>query len=350
MFCSSFRDFPMTIAAEPELPPVVLQMLRNDKIFEQLGLSSAQRVQVEAVLDRVDGDWWRSRIMQDPQRNATVHSLTLLVKTELQGILSPESYERLLQLERQSLGTRMFLLDSVATALGLSPVTVERMATIAKKTDSDANELRKRAETGEATSSLEAKLQELSKREQAGIVAMLTNSQRPKINELTGEPFAFGQLQRTLPRAPELIQTPSLWIQGQPTSLAALRGKVVAVHVYAFQCINCQRNLPHYTAWHNDYADKGLVVIGIQSPETSGEREPSKILAAAKQEGIKYLILFDPDSTNWQAWGTTMWPTVYLIDRQGYIRTWWQGEMNWQGNPGEQKMRGHIESLLKEPS
>ena len=350
MFSSLFCEFPMTIAAEPELPPVVLQMLRNDKIFEQLGLSPTQRDQVEAVLDRVDGDWWRSRIMQDPQRIATVQSLTLQVKTELQGILSPESYERLLQLERQSLGTRMFLLDSVATSLGLSPVTVERIATIAKKTDSDANELRKRAEAGEATSSLEPKLKELSKREQAGIVAMLTNGQRSKINELTGNPFTFGQLQRTLPRAPELIQTPGLWIQGQPTSLAALRGKVVAVHVYAFQCINCQRNLPHYTAWHNDYADKGLVVIGIQSPETSGEREPSKILAAAKQEGIKYPILFDPDSANWQAWGTTMWPTVYLIDRQGYIRTWWQGEMNWQGNPGEQKMRGHIESLLKEPS
>jgi len=59
--------------------------------------------------------------------------------------------------------------------------------------------------------------------------------------------------------------------------------------------------------------------------------------------------LFDGEAKNWQAWGNTMWPTVYIIDRDGFIRTWWQGELNWQGAEGEQQIRETIRKLT-EPS
>jgi peroxiredoxin len=338
-----------SVAVEPvELQPVVLQMLRNDSVFNELKLSDDERVQVQAVLDRVDGDWWRSRNQQEAPRIATVSQLTSQVKAELKEILSAESFSRLQQLERQGLGTRMFLADDVASTLGLSPATVQKIASIAQDTTTKVAEIRKRAQAGEKTALLDAEQKRLVKKEQAGIVSLLTNGQKNRIVELTGAPFPFALLQRNLPRAPELTQTAEQWLQGTPTSLAQLRGKVVAVHFYAYQCINCQRNLPHYSAWHKDYEDQGLVVIGIQTPETSRERDPALVAAAATQAAITYPLLMDAASENWKQWGTTMWPSVYLIDRQGYIRTWWQGEMNWQGNPGEQQMRGYLETLLKE--
>ncbi len=151
-----------------------------------------------------------------------------------------------------------------------------------------------------------------------------------------------------MPLAPELTDKGVTWIQGGPLKLADLQGKVVAVHYYAFQCINCRRNLPHYKAWHDDYADKGLVIIGIQTPETSSERKLDLVAAAAKSEGIEYPIMLDSEGANWDTWSNRMWPSVYLIDKQGYIRRWWTGEMNWEGTPGEQQMRKTIEQLLAE--
>ena len=331
-----------------ELPPVLLQMMRNDTVFKQLGLDEAEIRKVTDVLDRVDGEWWRSRNMQDAERNETVNRLSAKVKDELRGILSKESFSRLEQLERQALGPRMFLLADVAEQLSLSPVTVEKMASIALETNVSTTSLNKRLQDGGDASEIESEQKALVAKEQEAIVGLLTNGQKLRIRGLTGEPFDFGRVTRTLPRAPELIQTPQNWLQGSASSLEQLRGSVVAVHFYAFQCINCQRNLPHYQAWHQDYSDKGLVVIGIQTPETSAERNAEQVKAAIKSSGIGYPILMDPESKNWESWGTTMWPTVYLLDRDGYIRAWWQGEMNWQGNPGEKKMRAHIERLLAE--
>ena len=177
---------------------------------------------------------------------------------------------------------------------------------------------------------------------------MLNSQQKSKIGKLTGEAFDFSQVRRTYPLAPELTGDGVSWIQGGPLKLSQLKGKVVALHFYAFQCINCQRNFPHYQAWHESYADNGLVIIGIQTPETASERELARVAAAAKSDGMEYPVLMDAQSSNWKAWGNTMWPTVYLIDKRGFIRRWWQGELNWQGTPGEQQMRESIERLLAE--
>jgi hypothetical protein len=57
----------------------------------------------------------------------------------------------------------------------------------------------------------------------------------------------------------------------------------------------------------------------------------------------------DLKSENWKAWGNTMWPTVYVIDKKGYLRHWWQGELNWQGATGDQTIERIADDLLKEP-
>ncbi|MFO1064504.1 MAG: redoxin domain-containing protein [Pirellulales bacterium] len=130
--------------------------------------------------------------------------------------------------------------------------------------------------------------------------------------------------------------------------MSELRGKVVIVHFYAFECVNCKRNLPIYAQWADRYKERDVAIIGIQTPETSAEADPKAVRSAATADRIQYPVLIDLERKNWKAWANTMWPTVYVIDRQGYIRFWWQGELRWQGASGDKTVQETIEALLKE--
>ncbi len=93
-----------------------------------------------------------------------------------------------------------------------------------------------------------------------------------------------------------------------------------------------------------------MVMIGIHTPEAEHERDVAAVREKTDEAEFDFPVLIDNQKKNWQAWGNTMWPTVYLIDKQGYVRTWWMGELNWQGTQGEKIMRGRIETLLAEPA
>lgn len=127
-----------------------------------------------------------------------------------------------------------------------------------------------------------------------------------------------------------------------------LHGRVVAVHFWAFGCINCVRNLPWYQGWHQSYAGQGLTVLGLHTPETERERSFENLQSEVKAKQIAYPVAMDGKSANWQAWGNQIWPAVYLVDKRGYVRYWWYGELNWQGAKGEEIMRVRIEQLLAE--
>lgn len=337
-------------APSPDLPPVLLQMSRDPAVWQELELSPSQISRMQQALDHVDGSWWRSRNLPSAERVARVTALTAELKQQIVALLDESQQRRLWQLERQALGTRMLLLNDVADTLHIDPVIRHRLADVARDTDRQAAELQQRAAAGEDPQILEKALQKLKDAERREVLKKLTAGQQQRISDLAGPAFDFSQIRRTLPRAPELVDDQGQWLQGDPAlrRLRDLRGKVVVVHFFAFQCINCKRNLPHYAAWHRDFANRGLVVIGVQTPETSAERDPSKVAAAVEEEQIEYPVLLDTQSENWRNWGTTMWPSVYLIDRDGYIRGWWQGELNWQDTPGEQRMRRQIEGLLAE--
>ncbi len=155
------------------------------------------------------------------------------------------------------------------------------------------------------------------------------------------------KLKRIYPMAPEFAAGTE-WFNSQPLTLESLRGKVVLVHFYAFQCHNCHANFAIYQRWHKQLKDKGVVVIGIQSPETSQERDPEAVRKAAADRGLEFPIIMDTEMKNWNAWANTMWPTVYVVDKRGYLRHWWQGELNWQGATGDQTIEQVVESALAE--
>ena len=91
-----------------------------------------------------------------------------------------------------------------------------------------------------------------------------------------------------------------------------------------------------------------MVVLGVHTPETSREREIGNVRREAREAGLTFPILVDNEKKNWDAWGNSMWPSVYLIDKQGDIRYWWYGELNWQGAEGERLLRKRIEQLIAE--
>lgn len=91
-----------------------------------------------------------------------------------------------------------------------------------------------------------------------------------------------------------------------------------------------------------------MTVIGIHTPETADEHDVQRVQERAREQQLEFPILIDNQQQNWNAWGNSMWPSVYLIDKRGYVRFWWLGELNWEGSKGEAILRGRIEELLAE--
>jgi thiol-disulfide isomerase/thioredoxin len=119
--------------------------------------------------------------------------------------------------------------------------------------------------------------------------------------------------------APELAKITS-YINSQPITLADLRGKVVLVDFWTYSCINCIRTIPYLNAWHEKYADDGLVIVGIHTPEFEFEKDYNNVKAAVEKFDIKYPIAQDNEKDTWNAYENLYWPRKYLIDTEGYIR------------------------------
>ena len=80
------------------------------------------------------------------------------------------------------------------------------------------------------------------------------------------------------------------------------------------------------------------------------ERDIDLVRRKAGEAGIRYPVAVDNEARNWDAWANPTWPGVYLVDRNGFIRLWWYGELNWQQAQGESWMRTRITELIAEPA
>ena len=110
------------------------------------------------------------------------------------------------------------------------------------------------------------------------------------------------------------------WINSAPLSAEQLEGKVVVLDFWTYSCINCLRSIPYVRAWHEQYADDGLVVIGIHAPEFAFERNPANVRRAVRDLGIRYPVALDNGFDVWRALGNRFWPAHYFIDAKGRIR------------------------------
>src|SRR5439155_17769924 len=184
--------------------------------------------------------------------------------------------------------------------------------------------------------------------ERDAINSILTNDQKIKLNGLFARDFDVSKLGNTAFKTPELIGDSTAWLNSSPLSADQPRGRVVVVHFFAFGCINCIHNYPTYREWQEAFAGKDVQLIGIHTPETQGEHNVQTLQSKLKAERLEFPVIVDNDKANWNAWGNSMWPSVYVLDKQGYMRAFWAGELKWQGATGDQQIKRQIETLLAE--
>jgi thiol-disulfide isomerase/thioredoxin len=110
------------------------------------------------------------------------------------------------------------------------------------------------------------------------------------------------------------------WLNSPPLTPADLRGKVVLVDFWTYTCINWLRTLAYVRAWAEKYGDRGLVVVGVHTPEFPFERDVDNVRQAAKDMTVEYPIALDSDYAVWRAFNNMYWPAVYIADAEGRIR------------------------------
>lgn len=159
------------------------------------------------------------------------------------------------------------------------------------------------------------------------------------------EPASAHQIAAGLPDlgpAPELNN--AVWLNvDAPLHLADLRGKVVALDMWTFGCINCQHVIPSLRGWHDRYKDQGLVVIGNHYPEFDREADLDNLKDAIIRLDVPFAIAQDNDGATWRAYRNHYWPTIYLIDKRGRIRYVHIGEGAYA------ETEAAIQALLAEP-
>lgn len=127
-----------------------------------------------------------------------------------------------------------------------------------------------------------------------------------------------------------------------PLTPEDLKGKVVLIDFWTYSCINCIRTYPFIKSMHAKYADKGLVIVGVHTPEFAFEAKPENVEAEIKKNGFTHPIALDPDYATWNAYENQFWPAEYFFDRQGRLRHTHFGEGAYE------ESENVIRELLKE--
>jgi thiol-disulfide isomerase/thioredoxin/DNA-binding beta-propeller fold protein YncE len=126
-------------------------------------------------------------------------------------------------------------------------------------------------------------------------------------------------------RAPELTGRGWLNTGGADLSLADLRGCVVVLDFWTFCCVNCLHVLDELRPLEEKYADS-LVLVGVHSPKFEHEADPDALAAAVERYAVHHPVLDDPQLATWQAYTARAWPTLVVVDPEGYIVASMSGE------------------------
>jgi len=132
------------------------------------------------------------------------------------------------------------------------------------------------------------------------------------------------------------------WLNTEPLTKESLVGKVVLVDFWTYSCINCIRTIPHLKRWHEAYRERGLVIVGVHTPEFAFEKASGNVEAAVRRFGITYPVALDDEYRLWNAYRNRYWPAHYFIDAHGNIRYHHFGEGSYDHSEAV------IRALLKE--
>jgi thiol-disulfide isomerase/thioredoxin len=135
------------------------------------------------------------------------------------------------------------------------------------------------------------------------------------------------------------------WIGSPPLTWGELRGKVVLLDFWTFDCWNCYRSFPWLTDLEARYADDGLVVVGVHAPEFDHERVKANVEAKVAELGLHHPVMLDNDFSFWHAMGNRYWPTFYLVDKEGLVRARFIGEVH-AGDAQARDVEDWVQRLL----
>ncbi|MFC9506390.1 NHL domain-containing thioredoxin family protein [Streptomyces sp. NPDC057002] len=127
-------------------------------------------------------------------------------------------------------------------------------------------------------------------------------------------------------RAPELIGKGG-WLNtgGQQYTLADLRGRIVILDFWTFCCVNCLHVLDELRELEEKHRDT-VVVIGVHSPKFVHEAEHQAVVDAVERYGVEHPVLDDPELATWKQYAVRAWPTLVVIDPEGYVVAQHAGE------------------------
>ena len=158
-------------------------------------------------------------------------------------------------------------------------------------------------------------------------------SQSPPSESPTSRPAAAATPAATSTPPPTLAPTPPRgpwpdapefagivkWLNTQPLTMDELRGRVVLIDFWTYTCINCLRTLPYIRDWNSKYASRGLVIVGVHSPEFEFEKREEGVREAIVRESVTWPVAMDNDFKTWRAYENRYWPHKFLIDHHGRI-------------------------------
>ncbi len=156
---------------------------------------------------------------------------------------------------------------------------------------------------------------------------------------------SVGLTQRVGSPAPDFIAG-GQWLNSAPLSVKDLRGKVVLVNVWVYSCYNCTRSLPSLKKWYKAYHDQGFEIVGVHTPEFESDKPLTNVEAALKSEGVTWPVVQDNNSATWRAYKNSVWPTFYLVDREGVVRRVQRGEISSVFPAGIKPLENAIAELL----
>jgi thiol-disulfide isomerase/thioredoxin len=146
--------------------------------------------------------------------------------------------------------------------------------------------------------------------------------------------------------APEFTHTQAEeWINSAPLTLDDLKGKVVLIDFWTFDCWNCYRSFPWLHELEAQFAAEDFTVIGVHTPEFDHEKIRENIVAKTKEFKLDHPVMIDNDFSYWKAMDNRYWPTFYLIDKQGRIQEKYIGETH-AGGGNATDIEAKIKQLL----
>jgi peroxiredoxin len=326
----------------------VWSLLHEPAVEQELKLSPAQSQRFRGLLDGLDVKFFPLRNQPRDEGSKQAAAILEQATKSLQTLLTKDQFRRFAEIQVRLQGTGALLQDALAKPMRYTPEQREQLTKVISESLAATRNLEARVAKGESREPLERQYAELKQEELQAVTGILTPAQQSVWRTALGRDFDMTRLGRPRYRAPELVDSGE-WLNSEPLTLESLAGNVVVVHFYAFGCINCIRNYPTYLDWHEKFRDRTVVILGIHTPETSAEEDSAAVTTKAEDAEFKFPVLIDNAKANWNAWGNSMWPSVYLVDKRGYLRSFWPGELKWDGATGDEWMSARIEELLAEP-